>query len=66
MKFLALAAALLIASAQGMRIHDDETEPTTSAQALGMRDGDFLNDQVDNFMEQAKNAVIENRYSKKK
>ena len=63
MKFLTFAALLLV-SAQAIRFYDEDNEPQSAAQAVGMRDGDLLSDQVDNFMEQAKNTVKESHLTK--
>ena len=52
MKFFAIAALMLV-STQAIALRDDD-EPQTAAQAAGMRDGDLLTEEVDNFMAPAK------------
>ena len=63
MKFFAFAAMLLV-SAQAVQLRDDD-DYQTAAQAVGMRDGDLLSEQMDNFMEQARQTVEDEKSEKR-
>merc|ERR1719263_1497937 len=64
MKFFAFTALLLV-STQAVKLRDDD-DYQTAAQAVGMRDGDLLGEQVENFMEQAKQAVEDGKMTDRK
>ena len=57
--FTILAVTFLIASSSAIKLRDDadDDEPMTASQKMGMRDGDMLEEQCNDFMAQARETM---------
>ena len=64
MKLISGSVLLLLASSsQAVKLTFEDGQPETAAEAMGMRESDFLSEHVDNIMEQAKESMRNSAHS---